>query len=147
MDDWGGQQSMLVSPAVWREIFKPLYTAYIDIARDAGKYMIMHSDGYITDIIPDLIELGLHAINSQVFCMGVQELGEKFAGRITFWGELDRQQLLPHGSAADIIAASRLMRHHLYRDGGLIAQCEFGAGAKPDNVRTFFEFWDQLSAS
>ena len=145
MDDWGGQRAMLISPDLWREIFKPLYAAYIDIAHDAGKYMFMHSDGYITDIIPDLIDLGLNAINSQVFCMGVEELGRNFAGKLTFWGELDRQQLLPHGSTEEIIAAARLLRDNLYRDGGLIAQCEFGAGANPDNVRTFFEYWDQHS--
>jgi uroporphyrinogen decarboxylase len=145
MDDWGGQRAMLISPVLWREIFKPLYAAYIDIAHDAGKYMFMHSDGYITDIVPDLIELGLDALNSQIFCMGVEELGARFGGKITFWGELDRQQLLAHGSRDEIIAAARRMRDCFYRDGGLIAQCEFGAGANPDNVRTFFEFWDRFS--
>ncbi|UCD75541.1 MAG: hypothetical protein JSV91_01220 [Phycisphaerales bacterium] len=147
MDDWGAQRSMLISPALWREVFRPLYADYIAIAHNAGKYMFMHSDGYITDIIGDLIELGLNAINSQIFCMGVEELGQRFAGQITFWGELDRQQLLPHGTSDEIIAAASRMKDSLHRDGGLIAQCEFGAGANPDNVRTFFEFWDQPSES
>jgi len=55
MDDWGAQNSLLISPKIWRKIFKPLYKDYIDIAHQHGKYIFMHSDGYILDIIPDLI--------------------------------------------------------------------------------------------
>jgi len=78
MDDWGMQKSLLISPAMWRDIFKPLYGEYIDIAHNNGKKIFMHSDGYIPDIIPDLIELGLDALNSRIFCMGLEEIGKRF---------------------------------------------------------------------
>jgi len=139
MDDWGSQRSLLVAPQLWRDLFKPLYADYISLAHDHGKHAFMHSDGHITEIIPDLIEIGLDAVNSQVFCMGVEELGERFAGEITFWGELDRQQILPRGTPAEVRDAALKMRDALYRDGGLIAQCEFGPGARPENIRAFFE--------
>jgi hypothetical protein len=99
----------------------------------------MHSDGWITDIIPDLIEIGLDALNSQVFCMGVEELGKRFVGELTFWGELDRQQLLPRATTSEIARAARSLKAAFHRNGGLIAQCEFGPGARPENVYTFFE--------
>ena len=79
MDDWGSQQSLLISPATWREVFKPLYKDYVSIAHSHNKKIFMHSDGYIVDIIPDLIELGIDAINSQIFCMGLDTL-EQFKG-------------------------------------------------------------------
>lgn len=139
MDDWGGQRAMLVSPALWRSMFKPLYREYAEVAHSRGKYFFMHSDGYILDIMPDLVELGVDAINAQIFCMGPERLGAACAGSITFWGEMDRQHLLPRGSRADIRQAARQMREALYRKGGLIAQCEFGPGAKPENVWAFFE--------
>jgi uroporphyrinogen decarboxylase len=142
MDDWGAQDAMLISPKTWRELFKPLYKDYIDLAHHHGKYVFMHSDGHILDILPDLLDLGLDAINSQVWCMGVETLGERFAGRITFWGELDRQELLPRGSTEDVAEAARSMTRELYRSGGLIAQCEFGPGAKPENVFAAFETWE-----
>jgi uroporphyrinogen decarboxylase len=142
MDDWGGQRAMLVSPVVWRELFKPLYADYIAIAHHHGKSIWMHSDGYILDILPDLVELGLDAVNCQVACMGAQTLGAQFRGRLTFWGEVDRQHLLPAGTRADIWAAVREMKAALYQDGGVIAQCEFGPGASPDNVAAVFEAWD-----
>jgi uroporphyrinogen decarboxylase len=142
MDDWGSQRALLVAPELWREIFKPLYADYIALAHQHGKHAFMHSDGHITEIIPDLIEIGLDALNSQVFCMGVEELGRRFAGEITFWGEMDRQQLLPRGSAAEIAQAARRMRAAFHRNGGLIAQCEFGPGARPENIYAFFEALD-----
>jgi uroporphyrinogen decarboxylase len=139
MDDWGSQRSLLVAPELWRDIFKPLYADFIAIAHDHGKYAFMHSDGHITEIIPDLIEIGLDALNSQLFCMGVDELGSRFAGDLTFWGEVDRQQLLPRASTEEIAQAARQMRSALHREGGLIAQCEFGPGARPENVYAFFQ--------
>jgi len=75
MDDWGGQRAMLIAPAVWRALLKPLYADYIDIAHRHGKSIWLHSDGYILDVLPDLVELGLDAINCQVACMGAAALG------------------------------------------------------------------------
>jgi len=143
MDDWGSQHSMLISPGAWRELFLPLYRDYVEIAHGAGKPLFMHSDGWITDILPDLIELGVDAINAQVFLMGVEELGEAFAGKITFWGELDRQRILPRATIEEVREAARRMRQAFHRGGGLIAQCEFGPAARPENVRAFFEAFDE----
>lgn len=143
MDDWGSQNALLVSPDLWRKLFKPLYRDYIEIAHQHGKYMFFHSDGYIIDIFPDLIELGLDAINSQIFCMGVEKLGKQFCGQITFWGEIDRQYILPRGSSEEIVNAVKLVQDSLYQNGGVIAQCEFGAGSKPENVDLVFQTWDK----
>jgi uroporphyrinogen decarboxylase len=144
MDDWGMQTGLLVSPRVFRACFLPMYADYAAIARQHGKFVFMHSDGHIVEILDDLIAAGVHAINSQVACMGVPELGRRFRGRITFWGEVDRQELLAFGSIADIDTAVREIRAHLYADGGVIAQCEFGPGAIPDNVLQVFRAWQAL---
>jgi hypothetical protein len=142
MDDWGGQRTMLMAPAVWRALFKPLYADYIDIAHRYGKSIWLHSDGYILDVLPDLVALGLDAINCQVACMGAAALGAQFRGRLTFWGEVDRQHVLPRGTRADVWAAICEMKAALYQAGGVIAQCEFGPGANPDNVAAVFEAWN-----
>ena len=144
MDDWGSQQALLISPDSWRDLFKPLYAEYIDIAHRHGKHAFMHSDGYITDILPDLIEIGLDVLNSQVFCMNVEELGSRFGGRICFWGEMDRQQLLPRATTEEIARATRRLVAAFHRDGGFIAQCEFGPGARPENVLEFFSVCAEL---
>jgi len=134
MDDWGSQNALLAPPRIWRRLFKPLYADYVRIAHSRGKYIFMHSDGYIAEILDDLVEIGVDALNSQVALMDVEELGRRYGGRITFWGELDRQQLLRAGSPDDVAAAVRAMKRHLHRDGGLIGQFEFGLGADPENI-------------
>jgi len=146
MDDWGGQQGMLVSPRIFRRHFLPMYEEYVAIARRYGKLVFMHSDGNILDIMDDLIAIGIDALNSQVFCMGVEEVGRRFAGRITFWGEIDRQVLLSRGTLAEIEQAVRDVRRHLYVDGGVIAECEFGPGSRPENVLHVFETWREIDA-
>jgi len=146
MDDWGMQNRMLVAPDVFRRLFKPFYREYCEIARRHGKYVFMHSDGCIIDIIDDLIEIGVDALNSQIKCMGATELGRRFAGRITFWGEMDRQHLLPFGSIDDVRRAVREARDNLYANGGVIAQCEFGPGAKPENVFEVFRTWNEIGS-
>lgn len=142
-DDWGGQTSLLVSPDLWREVFKPLYLDYAEIARRHGKYLFMHTDGFVAGILEDLVEIGVDAVNTQLFCMGLEDLGRRFAGRITFWGEIDRQWLLPFAAPHEIAAAVGRVRAAFWRDGGAIAQCEFGVGARPENVAAVFEEWNR----
>ncbi|MBQ4575294.1 MAG: methyltransferase [Clostridia bacterium] len=145
MDDWGAQKSLLINPTVWRDIFKPMYKDYIDIAHKYGKKIFMHSDGYTLEIIPDLIELGLDALNTQIFCMGPEKLAP-FKGKITFWGEVCRQHLLPHGTKEDIVRAVQSVYDNLWDNGGCIAQCEYGPGAKAENIITMYDTWDKLTA-
>jgi uroporphyrinogen decarboxylase len=146
-DDWGGRSSLLVSPALWREMFKPLYRDYVELAHRNGKYAFMHSDGHIEAILPDLVEIGLDALNAQLFTMDVAGIGRRFAGRLTFWGEVDRQRLLPYGTPEEVAAAVRTAGEALWRGGGIIAQCEFGIGARPENVAAVFEAWDAFVAA
>jgi len=142
-DDWGSQRSLLISPKKWREFFKPKYKELFDIVLDAGKRVFLHSDGYIADIYPDWIELGVSAVNSQVWCMGLATLAP-FAGQITFWGELDRQHTLPHGTPADIRAAAQQMANAFYRNGGLIGQCEVDHLTTLENIEAAFTCWNEI---
>ena len=143
MDDWGGQQALLISPEQWRRLFKPLYRQYCDMIHSAGKKVFFHSDGHIFDIYEDLIEVGVDAVNSQLFCMDIEEIARRFAGRITFWGELDRQGTLPFGTPADCRAAVARVRRALDDGtGGLIAQFEWGVDNPRENIEAAFEAWE-----
>ena len=143
MDDWGAQRSLLINPKLWVKFFKPMYKDYIDIAHAAGKKIFMHSDGYTLDIYPHLIELGLDAINSQIFCMGIDKL-VPFKGKITFWGEVDRQHLLTADATPEQVkAAVREVKQKLWANGGCVAQCEFGPGGVPENVYAVYEAWNE----
>lgn len=142
MDDWGTQSALLISPKKWREFYKPLYKDYCDILRAAGKDVWFHTDGHTAAIYPDLIEIGVDALNSQLFCMDIERLAKEHRGQVTFWGEIDRQAVLAFGDVDDCRAAVRRVRAALDTgDGGVIAQCEWGIDTPPENVNAVFETW------
>lgn len=144
MDDWGTQTALLISPALWREIFKPLYRRYCEMAHARGKLVFFHSDGNTAEIYGDLIEIGVDAVNSQLFCMDIEELARKHKGRITLWGELDRQHLQPFGTPEKIRAAVRRVRKAFDTgNGGLIAQTEWGRIDPYPNIEALYEEWDR----
>ena len=142
-DDWGSQRALLISPQLWRKIFKPLYQELFTMITAKGKYIFFHSDGYIMDLYPEFIELGVKAINSQLWCMGVEKVAEKFAGKITFWGEISRQQTLPEGTPEDVKAAAEKMKKYLFvNGGGLIGQSETGRDVPLENIKTVLTCWN-----
>jgi hypothetical protein len=76
--------------------------------------------------------------------MSIEEIGRQFKGRVTFWGEIDRQWVLPFGSEGDVHAAVWRVRAALDDDhGGVIAQCEWGNDVPKENVEAVFEAWEE----
>ena len=142
MDDWGTNQSLLINPDTWRAVFKPLYRDYCDLIHSAGKFVFFHTDGHTAEIYPDLIEIGVDAINSQLFCMNIEELGRRYAGKITFWGEIDRQHILPFGSPDEVRQAVQRVRTAIDTGkGGVIAQCSWGKDNCTENIEAVFAAW------
>ena len=91
-DDWGLQTGLQIRPAQWREVFKPRYARIIDACHERGLHYILHSCGVITDIIPDLIEIGADVLQiDQPRLLGVDRLAEEFGGKICFWNCVDIQ--------------------------------------------------------
>jgi len=147
MDDWGSQRQLLISPGIWRKLFKPLYKDYCDQAHAHGKFIFMHSDGCISEIYEDLIEIGVSAVNSQLFTMDLADLAQRAKGKITFWGEIDRQHILPSPDPQVARYAVRQVAEHLYDPkGGIIAQFELGPGSNIENAFAIYEEWERVSA-
>jgi uroporphyrinogen decarboxylase len=141
-DDWGSQRSLLVSPDSWRRVFRPVYKELIDNVKAKGKYVFFHSDGYIMELYQEFIDLGVDAINSQLWCMGVENVAERFAGRTCFWGELSRQETLPHGTPDDIRKCAEIMKKNLFiNGGGLIGQSEAGKDVSLENIEAVLNCW------
>ena len=141
-DDWGSQRSLLVSPKMWRDLFKPCYKELFERVRSAGRFVFMHSDGHILEIIEDLIEVGVNALNCQVWTMGPEALGERYRGRIAFWGELSRQNTVPHGTPQEIRDAIETMKARLSAPaGGLIAQSEVDGLTPLENIEAILQWW------
>lgn len=124
-DDWGLQDRLMIAPEVWREIWKPRYERIFKAAHDGGMHTFMHSCGYIVDILDDLIEVGLDVIQmDQQENMGLELLGDRFGGRITFWSPVDIQAIMPKNNLDEIRQYCRKMVKILgRREGGFIPRC------------------------
>ena len=123
-DDWGLQNKLMISPEKWRELWKPRYARAYKAAHEAGMLTFLHSCGYIVDILDDLIEAGLDVIQmDQQENMGLEELGRRFRGRITFWCPVDIQNTMCRGTLPDIRRYCRKLIKNLSTEkGGFIPQ-------------------------
>lgn len=128
-------------PRFLEETLQAGLSAIIDVVQGNGKQVFVHSDGYILDLYDEWIEMGVTAINSQIWCMGVDKVAEKTRGRITLWGELSRQDTLPYGTPADIAQCIQEMKDKLHYDGGLIGQFETGKDVPMANIRSALFGW------
>jgi len=80
-----------------------------------------HSDGEISPIIPDLIEIGVDILNPiQPACMSPGELKRRFGDRLCFWGTIDEQHTLPFGTPSDVKREVLDRLQTIGRNGGLI---------------------------
>ena len=94
------------------------------------------------------MEIGIDAVNSQLFCMDMEEIGRRYAGKIAFWGEIDRQRMLPFGTEGEVRQGVRRAYRALCPDGrltGAVAQCEWGVRDPEGNVRAVFDEWDAIA--
>jgi uroporphyrinogen decarboxylase len=121
-DDYGAQASLLFSPKTWRQMMKPRLARMFRPFLDAGLPVIMHSDGKIADILPDLVEIGLTALNPvQPEVMDQQWLQQTFGQNLAYYGGVSTQTVLPNGSPDEIKEAVRACADTLAPDGtGLV---------------------------
>ena len=142
MDDWGSMRSLLISPEMWREYFKPLYKEYCRLIHSYGKYAFFHTDGHTQQVYADFAEVGIDVINSQLSIMSLEEIAKICKGKMTLWGEIDRQHILPFGTVDEVRREVMRIRK-LFDDGtgGVIAQCEWGKNNPAQNIEEVFKAW------
>jgi len=102
-DDYGAQKNMLFSPKMWRRFFKPRLAQLFAPFRCAGLPVIMHSDGQIQTILPDLVEIGLSALNPvQPEVLDHSWLRTTFGDQLAYYGGISTQTVLPYGSPGEV---------------------------------------------
>jgi len=145
-DDWGTQNQLMVHPEIWRKVFKPAYKRIAEAVHQGGSaYACFHSDGYIVDIIPDLIEAGWDEINPQVPLMDVKELAARYGGKVCFRPCPDTQGVLPYGSREEVHSHLKRMFEALGNfNGGYVTTCPVSADVPLENIAMMLETYNNL---
>ncbi|MEI6520425.1 MAG: uroporphyrinogen decarboxylase family protein [bacterium] len=149
-DDWGLQNRPMISPAKWREIWKPRYKKVWDCCHAYSLKTFMHSCGHIVDLLDDMIDAGLQVVHmDQQENMGLELLGERFGGRLTFYSGVDIQMTLARGIPDEIRAYARKMVKLLGRpEGGILPRWYTdpeGAGHTPEAVEVMCKEFLKIS--
>ena len=142
-DDYGMQDRMLISPAVWRRMFKPVLGRFAALAHSRGLPVFLHSCGSIRPIIPDLIDIGIDILDPiQPLARGMDpyELKQEYGRDLCFHGGVDIQQLLPYGTVKQVRDEVRRLIDVMGRDGGYILSPahEVQADVPAENVVAMF---------
>jgi len=101
-DDLGLQSALPISPTAWRRHIKPSYQRIFSHCRNNGVHVALHSDGYVVDIIPDLIECGVTRLNVQDLVNGLDNLDQLVKGKIYLHLDIDRQNIMVFGTPEEI---------------------------------------------
>lgn len=140
-DDLGGQQGPLISPEAYRELYKPYHKKLWGRAKEMADVKVqLHCCGGIYELMEDLIDAGLDAVNPvQISCRGMDpaRLKKEFGGRITFWGGgCDTQRILPMATPEDVRKNVYELTGILSPGGGYIFQQVHNilANVPPENI-------------
>ncbi|MGB2905900.1 MAG: uroporphyrinogen decarboxylase family protein [Candidatus Aminicenantaceae bacterium] len=145
-DDLGGQGGPLLSPEMYRRFYKPFHTLLWSRAKELAEVKVMlHCCGGVRELLPDLIDAGLEAINPvQVNTRGMEAAGLKrdFGRDITFWGGgCDTRDVLPHGTPEEVGRHVAEQVRVLRPGGGFVFQQVHNilADVPPVNIAAMFE--------
>ena len=142
-NDLGGQNGLMVSPAAIREFVLPGISSLVAQAKYYGLKVFYHSCGAISEIIPDLIGIGvdvIHPIQALAKNMNPDQLKRDFGNKVSFCGGIDVQDLLVHGSPAQVI--DKVAELKALFPTGLILSPSHEAilpDVPPENIETLFQ--------
>ena len=148
-DDIATQEGLMVGLDTYRRFIRPHHAAAITAARAVNPAVpvLYHSDGNLTPLLPDLIGIGVTAINPvQAECMDLRQVKREFGRDLTLWGCMPVQSIYAHGTAEDVRAHLRFLMQGIAPGGGFVAQFYnmLHTPRVTENVRAFFTAFQKL---
>ena len=144
-DDLGTQNSLLLSPRMFRRMLKPYLAEYYSMIHDlTDAALMMHSCGNIYPLLGDLIEIGVEVINPvQVSApdMNPEVLKREFGDQLVFCGGIDTHRVLPYGTPEEVRQEVRLRIRQMAPGGGYLlgAVHAIQPDVPPENACAMFE--------
>mgnify|MGYP001576753205 CR=1 FL=1 len=151
-DDWGTQHAAFVKTELWMEFFLPRYKKLFDRMHGHGWDVWLHSCGKVNELVEGFIQAGADAVNlQQPRALGIEEMGRRYRGRITFESLADIQASIPTGDPRRIDAdVLDLEKHWMSPEGGFVFS-DYGdsaaLGLKDDTIkRHMYAKFSEVSA-
>ena len=106
-DDIGTQHGPMMSVDMWRTWLKPRLKKVIDAAKAEKPDVLIfyHSCGDVSEFLEELADVGIDILNPvQPECMDFQDVYDRIGDRMSFWGTIGTQKVLPFGTPDDVRA-------------------------------------------
>jgi uroporphyrinogen decarboxylase len=125
-DDLGTQQSLLMSPDMYRRVLKPIHAEFIQLIKDhTSAKVLFHSCGDIYPLLDDLVEIGIDILNPVQTSAGqlsdLQRLKSRYGKKLTFCGAIDTHRVLNQGTPEEVRAEVDRVIQTLGPGGGYLA--------------------------
>ena len=148
-DDIAMQDGLIIGPDMYKERIKPYHSSVIQEARTiiSDIQVKYHSDGKLTQLLPDLIDIGITIINPvQPECMDLAEIKREFGRDLTLWGCMPVQSIFTTGSRDDVQRHLEFLMKEIAVDGGLIVKFTnvLFTEKSLENIMTFFELFYRM---
>lgn len=145
-EDLGMQNSPLISPKMFRRYIRPTYERMMKPIREAGILVHQHSDGYILDLVDDILDCGCDVINLQDLVNGIDHIQKHLKGRVAIDLDVDRQNITNSGSPKEI---DDLIREEVEKlgspEGGLSLCYQPWPPTPIENIRAAFDAMEKYS--
>ena len=153
-DDYGTQESQLISPNTFRKLMKPRLKDLFSLIKKKLRekksgakrgWLFFHSCGNVRPIIPDFIEIGVDILNPvHVNAHGMEpaQLKKDFGSEVTFWGGgVDTQNVMPHGTTENVREDVKRNLEALMPEGGFVFNTvhNIQPDAPPENIMAMWE--------
>ena len=120
-DDWGQQKGLIMGPVMWRRFIKPRLAEMYGAVKKTGRFVSQHSCGDIRDVMPDVIDIGLDVYQTfQPEIYDIRAIKDAYGDRLTFWGGISTQRLLPFETPEKIIEKAAEIIRIVGKNGGYI---------------------------
>ena len=142
-DDWAHNTGPFMSPAQFREFFLPYFKRAVETVKEAGGYVIKHSDGNIWSILDMVVDTGIDAINpiQPDAGMDIGEVKQKYGDRVCIAGNINCGYTLSNASEEQVVREVKEAIRKAGPGGGYIMMSSntLHSSVKPENYRAMLE--------
>jgi uroporphyrinogen decarboxylase len=151
-DDIAFQERPMVSPTTYKALIKPRQKRVFDLLQSSGMKRLYHSCGNVWSLLPDLVEMGVEALNPIQVSAGemgnTAELKKRWGKELTFWGGIDTHYILPRGTPQEVRQEVWRRLDDMAQDGGYVLGSvhDIQSEVPPENVCAMFDAAEEWSA-